>query len=116
TGPARRAAQGQGMEADPCGPGRCQRGVTLVEPGQVGPRGLEGAGYVVDHGRERELGQDLGVPGVSPYVARESDGLVDQGRRRVRVASRQQQLRPRWMPAPAGCGQPELLELLEPLF
>ena len=88
------------MEADPCGPGARQRGVTVVELGQVRPRGLEGAGLVVEHGRELELGQDLGVPRIPPYVVRKCDGLVYQGGRRVRVASCQQQLRARRVPAP----------------
>ena len=41
---------------------------------------------------------------------------MDQGGRRVRVASCQQQLRARRVPPPAGRGQSEPIELLEPPF
>ena len=61
-GPGRRPTQAQGLEADPAAPADDQRRVAVVELGQVRPRRLEGAGPIVEHRRELELGQDLGVP------------------------------------------------------
>ena len=57
-----RASQAEGLEADPGDRGRTQRGVGVVHLGQVRPRGLEGAGLVVEHRSELELGQDISWP------------------------------------------------------
>ena len=106
----------QGLEADPRSGGGEQRGVTVVELGQVRPRRLEARGRVVTELRDPELRQDLRVVR-HPAAARSSRCAPSRAPRGAAVSTspRARASSARGAP-PAGLRPVRAPRALEPLF